>query len=108
MTRQRRTSDTGLLPAEVILTGIVYELRELVMQRGVRSEEMIRVSGFFESAKALWIEMVARDSIVTSAVAHRLRILADICPPELPDYRSRLRLAQELVEESDRRGRKRA
>jgi hypothetical protein len=90
----------GLLSAEVILTGVVYELRELVMQRGVRSEEMIRIAGFFESAKALWIELVARDVVVRSAVAHRLKVLGDICPPELPEFRGRLRLAQQLVEEA--------
>jgi hypothetical protein len=93
----------GVLSAEVILTGVVYELREMVMQRGVRSGEMILVAGFFESAKALWIEMVARETLAPAAVEHRLKVLADICPPELPEFRARLRLARQIVEDSVRR-----
>lgn len=83
--------------AEVILTGVVFELRELIMLRGVRSEEMIRASAFFESAKALWIVMVGREPMSLTELTHRLQILVDICPPELRSYRGSLELARQIA-----------
>jgi hypothetical protein len=64
---------------------------------------MIRIGGFFESAKALWLASAsAREPMPSTVLAHRLRVLVDICPPELKQYRERLELGLQILEESER------
>ena len=93
----------GSRSAQVVLSGVVYDLRELVAGRGVQTEEMIRIAGFSESAKALWLATAdAREPMPAPLLVHRLRVLVDICPPELRDYRERLELGLQILEESER------
>jgi hypothetical protein len=85
------------------LDRVVYELGELVSVRGVRTEEMIRIAGFFESAKALWLASGSdSEPMPDSVLAHRLRVLIDICPPELRAYGERLEGGLKILEEAER------
>jgi hypothetical protein len=87
--------------AQVVLDGIIYDLGDLIAERGVRTEEMIRIAGFFESAKALWLATAAaREPMPNPVLAHRLRVLIDICPPELKAYGDRLGLAVQILDEA--------
>lgn len=83
---------------------MVAELEDLVSTRGVRTEEMIRIAGFFESAKALWLASASsNEPMPDSMLAHRLRVLVDICPPELKAYRERLGLGMRNLNEAEGR-----
>src|SRR6267154_12007 len=93
--------EDGPRSAQVVLVGVIYDLRAMISVRGVQSEEMIRVAGFFESAKALWLAS-AREPMPGRVLGHRLRVLIDICPPELRTYRERLELGWQILEESER------
>jgi hypothetical protein len=84
-----------------VLDGVIYDLGDLIAERGVRTEEMIRVAGFFESAKALWLATAAaREPMPNTVLSHRLRVLVDICPLELKEYGERLALALKILDES--------
>ena len=95
--------EDGPRSAQVVLVGVIYDLRAMIAERGVASEEMIRVAGFFESAKALWLGSAsAREPMPSAVLGHRLRVLIDICPPELKHYRERLELGLQILDESER------
>jgi hypothetical protein len=101
MGAKRDESAGGARSVQVVLDGVIHDLGSLVEQRGVRTEEMIRVAGFFESVKALWLATASgRDPMPSPVLAHRLRVLVDICPPELKEYGERLELALKILDES--------
>jgi hypothetical protein len=94
--------DDGFRSAKLILDGVVHDLSDYVARHGVRTEETIRAAGFFESAKALWFATGAGTSSMPRSVLHnRLRILIDICPPELKSYGEKLELALKILEKSE-------
>ena len=96
-------AEDGPRSAQVVLVGVVYDLRAMITELGVQGEEMIRAAGFFESAKALWLASAsAREPMPGAVLAQRLRVLADVCPPELKSYRERLELGLRILEESER------
>jgi hypothetical protein len=97
-------SEDGLRTAQTALDRVIYDLGDLVASRGIRTEEMIRVAGFFESAKALWLASGSPANPMPMAVfANRLRVLADICPPELRQLGQRLEQALKVLDESVQR-----
>ena len=96
-------SEDGARSAQIILVGVIYDLRAMITERGVRTEEMIRIAGFFESAKALWLASAsAHEPMAAAVLSQRLRVLVDICPPELEEYGERLELGLQILEESER------
>src|SRR5882762_2514965 len=87
--------------AQAILDSVMYDLGDLIAAEGILTEEMIRISGFFESAKALWLATGSPSNPMPRTMfANRLRVLADICPPELRHLGERLELALKILEES--------
>jgi hypothetical protein len=100
MTPKRSSRESGAHSAQLILNGIIHDLGELLNKHGVRTEEMIRVAGFFESAKALWIAAAASQEPMPGAVlSHRFQVLIDICPPELKEYGERLGVAARILDD---------
>jgi hypothetical protein len=96
----RSSGEQGPGSAQLVLDSIIHDLEELIAQRGVRTEEMIRIAGFFESAKALWLATAeGREQMPGVVLSHRLRVLIDICPPELKEYGERLALAAQILDE---------
>lgn len=99
-----QSSEEGLRAAQAILDAVMFDLGDLVSAHGTPTEEMIRISGFFESAKALWLATGSRsDPMPGPMFANRLRVLADICPPELRHLGERLERALKILEESMQR-----
>ena len=99
--------DDGFRSAQLILDGVVHDLGDYIAKHGIRTEEMIRASGFFESAKALWFATGAgTSSMPRTVLGHRLKILIDICPPELKSFGDRLELGLKILEESERQQRR--
>ena len=106
MTPKRSSREPGPGSAQIVLDSIIHDLGELLARRGVRTEEMIRIAGFFESAKALWLATAeGRDPMPGAVLSHRLRVLIDICPPELKDFGERLAVAAQILEEGARKKR---
>jgi len=94
--------DDGFRSAKLILDGVVHDLSDYVAKHGVRTEENIRAAGFFESAKALWFATgTGTSSMPLTVLQHRLKILIDICPPELKSFGERLELGLKILEGSE-------
>ena len=103
MTRRTpwHSPEESLRAAQEVLDSVMYDLGDLIAAQGIRTEEMIRISGFFESAKALWLATGSpADPLPRPMFANRLRVLADICPPDLRELGERLERALNMLEES--------
>jgi hypothetical protein len=93
--------EDGRRAAQEILDRVMFDLGGVLAAEGLHSEETIRMAGFFESAKSLWLETGSPSDPMTSAMfVNRLRVLTDICPPELSELGDRLARALKMMEDS--------
>ena len=107
----KRLSTVGFGPREslqVLLGNIVYDVREQVVHKRFRDDEMDRVVRFHDAAEALWRDTMKSDPPLLSAdVLERVQTLRALCVDPLSQYVRKLehgiRHAEELVKAHARR-----
>jgi hypothetical protein len=76
---------------EVMLSDIVHDIREQVIQKRFREEEMDQVAEFHDLAEDLWRGVVKTDPpIAASALTKRMRELLLACVGPLAQYQRRI------------------
>lgn len=76
---------------EVMLSDIVHDIREQVIQKRFREEEMDQVAEFHDLAEALWRDVVKTDPPIAAAVlTKRMRELLIACAGPLGQYERRI------------------
>ena len=88
---------------EVMLSDIVHDVREQVVQKRIREEEMDLVAEFHDAAEALWRDVVRTDPPISPAVlTKRMKELLMKCTGPLGQYQRRIEHGVRAAEEFEK------
>jgi hypothetical protein len=88
---------------EVMLSDIVHDVREQVVQKRFREEEMEKVAEFHDHAEDLWRDVVKTDPPISAAVlTKRMRELLLLCVGPLGQYERRIQHGVRAAEEFEK------
>ena len=76
---------------QVMLANLVYDIRERVVRKRFRDEEMDEVVAFHDEAEKLWGSVMATDPLLDpDEMVSRLKKLLDACKGPLAQYERKL------------------
>ncbi len=76
---------------QVMLANLVYDIRERVVRKRFRDEEMDAVIAFHDDAEKLWGEVMATDPLLDPGdMVSRLKKLLEACQGPLAQYERKL------------------
>lgn len=99
----KRLSSVGMGTREsvhVLLGSIVYDVREQVVHKQFKDDEMEAVVAFHDQAEALWRDTLSTDPpLATEQMVARLAKLREVCTGPLGQYHAKLDRGARSAEE---------